>query len=54
MYEMYPDTWRVSEVRRRDAAGDTAEPRRRPRKVHTVLPLVAGPSAQPVNAVPGA
>lgn len=53
MYEMYPDTWRVSEARRRDA-GDTAEPRRRPRKVHPVLPLVAGPSAQPPNAVAGA
>lgn len=47
MYEMYPQSWAVAEVR----PGPVEPPRRRPRKAHSVLPAVL--ARQPEGGEPG-
>lgn len=42
MYEMYPETWHVTDERHHDG---TEKPRRRARKEHSVVPIVLSSSA---------
>jgi hypothetical protein len=51
MYEMYPDGWTASEERR-EVSRAAEHPRRRTRKVHSVLPPVLSvePVSEPVMA----
>ena len=54
MYEMYPDTWRLSDARRVDAreSGTTA-PHRRPRKQQPILPEIISPAGPPNGVATG-
>lgn len=46
MYEMYPDAWPATVERRQQPSG-TERPRRRTRRMHSVLPVDL--SAQPAG-----
>ena len=52
MYDMYPDAWTVDADRRHQVRAD--QPRRRPRKEHSVVPAILQARAHKAGTASGA